>query len=218
MLYYAARTGTRRNLLAMRHHGWRLMISAAGVWRSEGFAYAIDNGAWSAYRQGTAFDAEKFRRCVWKLGDGADFVVAPDIVMGGGESLRVSVSWLPWLLALPYVVRVALPVQNGMTAEQVVGHLSPRVGLFVGGDDAWKEATCGMWCHVAHAAGAQCHVGRVNTARRIKICAEAGADSVDGSSGSRFAVTIPMIDRHRRQLSLLPMMGEPVPDAEREGR
>jgi hypothetical protein len=36
---YASRTGTKQNLDAMRKAGWRLLVSAAGVVRTEGFQY-----------------------------------------------------------------------------------------------------------------------------------------------------------------------------------
>lgn len=42
---YASRTGTKRNLAALRAAGWGLFVSAAGVHRSEGFRFIIDNGA-----------------------------------------------------------------------------------------------------------------------------------------------------------------------------
>ena len=43
---------------------------------------------------------------------------------------------------------------------------------------------------------------RVNSARRISICHEAGVDSIDGTSVSRFAVTIGRLDRAVRQGAL----------------
>jgi hypothetical protein len=47
------------------------------------------------------------------------------------------------------------------------------------------------------------HVGRVNTARRIRLCAEAGADSFDGTSVTMFSCTLPLLESARRQPSLL---------------
>ena len=196
---YASRTGTRRNLAALRAAGWRLMVSARGVWRTEGFPYAVDNGAWTAYRRGESFDRDAFRRCVWLLGPGADFVVAPDIVAGGLDSLRMSLRWLDWLWGLPPSVRLLVPVQDGMAVEDVEPHLGARVGIFVGGTDAWKERTAAAWGRLARERGAYLHVGRVNTARRIAIATEAGADSVDGSSASRFATTVPLLTRAASQ-------------------
>jgi hypothetical protein len=41
MQMYASRTGTRRNLAALRAAGWRLLVSATGVHRHEGFCYML---------------------------------------------------------------------------------------------------------------------------------------------------------------------------------
>ena len=54
MIGYASRTGTKRNLAALRDAGWRLLVSAAGRCEplrghAASFAYALDNGAWSAF-------------------------------------------------------------------------------------------------------------------------------------------------------------------------
>jgi hypothetical protein len=201
---YASRTGTKRNLAAFRLAGWRILISAQGVLRTEGFPYAIDNGAWTAHTKGIPFDVAKFVKAVEMLGADADWVACPDIVCGGMESLTLSLKWLPWVLAR---TRVALiPVQPGMTADDLAPYLGYRVGLFVGGDDEWKDRTMGEWSRLAHRHGALCHVGRVNTRGRIRLCAAAGADSFDGTSGSRFAVNVPIIDSWRRQTSLLSMV------------
>ena len=214
MIAYASRTGTARNLDAFRLAGWRVLVSAAGELRTEGFAYAIDNGAWSSHTQGVPFDDDAFVRAVDLLGASADWVVAPDVVGGGLDSLALSMRWLPWILER--TARVLVPVQNGMDAGDVVHILGPRVGLFVGGDDlaprppirarpvmTWKERTAPYWATLCRANGAYCHVGRVNTRNRIRICAAAGVDSFDGTSGSRFAVNVPKVDAWRRQPSLL---------------
>lgn len=95
MIAYASRTGTRRNLDALRAAGWRLLVSAKGVLRTEGFArYGLDNGAWTAFQRGEPFDDNAFLAAVEQLGESADFVVVPDIVRGGHDSLRFSFRWL----------------------------------------------------------------------------------------------------------------------------
>lgn len=194
---YASRTGTARNLAALRECGWGLMVSATGALRTEGFGtYALDNGAWTAHQKGQPFDAGAFRRAVDLLGAGAEFVVAPDIVCGGLESLRLSEAWLP-LLAQSGRRRL-VPVQNGMIPADVRGLLGPQIGIFVGGDTAWKEATLPVWGDLARATGCYLHVGRVNSARRIRLCQLASADSFDGTSVTRFASTIGRLDAARK--------------------
>ena len=208
MIGYASRTGTRRNLAALRAAGWRLIVSATGVHRTEGFHYALDNGAWTAHQQGRAFDVAAFKRLVAQLGADADFVVAPDIVGGGLPSLDLSLSWLPRLMSS--CARVLIPVQEGMTADDLRPHLSSTVGIFVGGQPEvrgsgrieWKLLTLPTWAALARERSAYLHVGRVNTQRRILACSAAGADSFDGTCASRYVCTLPGLDRALRQRPL----------------
>src|SRR6185369_2503931 len=165
MVAYAARTGTRANLDALKTAGWRLMVSARGVLRSEGFHYALDNGAWTAYQRGEAFDERAFLVAVDKLGADADWIVIPDIVAGGLDSLRFSLSWLSRLQDVG--VPLLLAVQNGIEPREVGGLVSPGLGIFVGGDTAWKEGTMSVWGDLAVERGCHLHIGRVNTVRRI---------------------------------------------------
>jgi len=198
MICYASRTGTRRNLAALRKAGWRLVVSRTGSWRTEGFAYGIDNGAWSDFRSGRDFDDARFEALVDRLGREADWVVAPDIVEGGLDSLRLSLVWLAPLLVRTRLVLI--PVQDGMEPDDLVKIVMPgRIGIFLGGSTKWKldrMVEWGKWCAEQ---GVYYHVGRVNTARRFRLAHIAGADSVDGSSASRYSVTLPMLDHAGRQ-------------------
>jgi hypothetical protein len=174
MIAYASRTGTRRNLAALRAAGWRLMVSARGVLRTEGFRYALDNGAWTSFQRGEPFHAAAFERAVTRLGPGADWIVLPDIVMGGLASLRFSRLWLAKLRHRRNLAgkTFLIAVQNGMEPRHVCRLIGPDLGIFVGGDTAWKLATMATWARFAHARNAICHVGRVNSARRIRLCRE----------------------------------------------
>lgn len=205
MIAYASRTGSTRNLSALRAAGWRLLVSAAGVWRTEGFPYAIDNGAWSAHCTGCTFDSGRFLALLARLGDGADFVIAPDIVCGGLASLSLTESWLPRLEHLRS--RKLIAVQNGITPADIRPLLKSGVGIFVGGDTEWKLTTLPQWGALSAETSAYLHVGRVNSRRRIRLCALAGAHSFDGTSATRFSLTLPHLDLARR--SVLPFSGEP---------
>lgn len=198
MIGYASRTGTRRNLDALRLAGWRLLVSASGCHRSEGFPYAIDNGAWSAHVTGKPWDQTAFEKCIALLARDADWIVAPDVVEGGRASLELSLAWLPRLLDI--CPRVLIAVQDGIVADDVAHLLNGRVGLFVGGSTDWKERTATeIWGPLAASSDCWLHVGRVNSARRISICAEAGATSIDGTSVTKFAKTIRHLDGALRQ-------------------
>lgn len=208
MIAYASRTGTKRNLAALRGAGWRLLVSAAGVLRSEGFRYALDNGAWTAYAQGRPFDERRFLAALSKLGAAADWVVIPDIVAGGPRSLELSLRWMRRVL--DEAPRALLAVQDGLTPSDVRPFLGERVGLFVGGSTAWKLATLATWCGLGRAIGCWSHVARVNSAKRIAHAGSAGADSFDGTSASRYAVTLPRLDAANRQLSLSDCLESPL--------
>jgi hypothetical protein len=185
---YASRTGTKRNLAALRAAGWRLLVSATACLRTEGMRYAMDNGAWTAYQQDKPFDEDAFMRAIDKLGESADWIVVPDIVTGGLRSLDYSLSWLEKLRGLP--TPLLLAVQDGMEPNDVRELLSPAVGIFIGGSTEWKEETADQWGRLARRRNCYLHVGRVNSQRRIGICNAAGANSFDGTSASRFSKSL----------------------------
>ncbi len=202
MILYASSTRGRRNLHEMQVHGWRLLFSSAApdLYRP-GWRYALDNGAWSAFASGAPWDEVSFRATVEQHGAGADWVIAPDVVAGGRPSLRLSERWLPWVA--DRARRVLIAVQDGMEPGDVAPLLGPSVGIAIGGSTEWKEAALGRgaWLALARERGAWMHALRVNTVRRIHLCA--GADSLDGSSPTRFATTTPMLTAASRQMVML---------------
>jgi hypothetical protein len=197
LIAYASRTGTRRNLCALRRADWRLIVSATGCLRNEGFRYALDNGAWTAYTQGRPFDESKFVAALHKLGRDADWTVLPDIVAGGAASLATSLRWMR--RCLDESPRVLLAVQDGMRVSDVRPFLGERVGIFVGGSTTWKLQTLLDWGHLGQCVPCWVHVGRVNSAQRIMACAVAGTTSFDGTSATRYAVTLPRMEAARRK-------------------
>ena len=198
IMAYASRTGTRRNLSGLRRAGWRLVISPRGVQRTEGFRYGLDNGAWTAFTHGEPLlDLTAFERSVSRFGADADWIVVPDIVGGGVRSLALSEAWLPRLEDVNKQLLIA--VQDGMAPSDVAPLLGSTVGLFVGGTTAWKLRTMRKWGKCAKSAGCWCHIGRVNSAKRIRACIDAGATSFDGSSASRFFDTLELLERARQK-------------------
>ena len=77
MIGYASRTGTKRNLDALRAAGWRLLISATGVHRDEGFPFrdrqrGLDSlSAGPAIRRVGLRSADRFAWIQSRLGGGA---------------------------------------------------------------------------------------------------------------------------------------------------
>lgn len=222
IIAYASRTGTRRNLAGLRGLGWRLMVSARGVLQHEGFRYALDNGAWTAFlewKAGKRRTADpclrSFLRAVRVLGAGADFIVVPDIVEGGARAWAMTRYWLRRLRRDRRLrgAKLLIAVQDGYEFDAIAPYLSERVGVFVGGSTDWKLATMAGWAALARSKGAICHVGRVNTVRRIHLCEHAGATSFDGSGASRFAKILQRLENGRRQRSFMGAMSVDVPAA-----
>jgi len=197
VIAYASHTCSSKNLAALRAAGWRLLMTP---WThgndTFGFQYALDNGAWSCHQQQVSFDNAAFEKMVKRFGSGADWIAAPDIVEGGLASLEMSKDWLPFLRSTG--TRILIPVQDGMALDDLAPLVSNEVWIFVGGSTHFKESTCATWARLCDQTGAWCHVGRVNTVRRIRICSAAGAHSIDGTSASRFSVTVPRLDCARR--------------------
>jgi hypothetical protein len=189
-------------LAQLRTNGWRILLTPDNATRRDGFSFAIDNGAWGCHQKGIPFQEKPFVTLIEKYGSLADFVICPDIVAGGEKSLDLSLQWLP---RLTHLRRVLLPVQDGMSMPQVFNVLRhfPSVGIFLGGSTEWKLRTLYDWGVLAAATGRWYHVGRVNTRRRIRLCAEAGATSFDGTSASMYAISVPRLEDARRQPSLL---------------
>lgn len=206
---YATWTGTAANLAALHREGARLLTGPDQLDRRglPPLAWAVDNGAWGCHQRGTAFDGDAFRRALERWGVGADWIAIPDIVAGGLASLDLSLSWLQEVAATG---RPALiPVQDGMEADHVRPHLSSQVGIFVGGTTAWKLATVRAWGELAREVGCHLHMGRVNSEERIRIAIDAGCDSVDGTSLSRFSVNAPRLGEASRELRNAPLFGAP---------
>lgn len=197
MICYASRTGTRRNLSALREAGWRLLVSRTGVWRTEGFRYCLDSGAWSDFQANRPFDEDAYERMAERLGSDCDFLVLPDIVAGGLPSLDFSVRWLNRGLSLAPIVLIA--VQDGMTEADLAPFVGRNVGIFLGGSTDWKLATMASWGKFCANKECHYHVARVNTRKRMIMANAAGASSVDGSSVTRFAKTITHLSNSARQ-------------------
>jgi hypothetical protein len=127
------------------------------------------------------FDEAAFRdhaELVLMAGFNPDFIVVPDIVAAGLESLRFSLKWLPKLQSTVGDVPLYLAVQDGMS-EDDVRPLSFD-GLFVGGTDPWKTTTS-SWVKLAHENNLLCHLGRAGAYNKIKLAKAARVDSIDSS-------------------------------------
>ena len=195
---YATWTGTRRNLSAMHEASIRVLTGPDQLDRRglPPLAWALDNGAWGAFARREAWSADAFRRALERWGEGADWIVLPDIVAGGRASLDLSLSWIDEVTALGRPMLLA--VQDGMSATDVRAQLGARVGLFVGGSTEWKWRTVAEWAQLGREVGCHVHVGRVNSARRVGLCADLGVTSTDGTSATMYADSTPTLGQAAR--------------------
>ena len=144
-----------------------------------GEPWGFDNGAFTDWRQGRAFDGDAYRRRLdraYAVGKPL-LAVVPDIVMGGKRSLEFSLGWReqlpddwPWYLA----------VQDGMTYQSVIGVLDRFDGLFLGGGDSFK-LLARDWCELAHRHGKRFHYGRAGTLHKLDHAKRVQADSLDSA-------------------------------------
>ena len=145
----------------------------------------VDNGAFEAWRRGLPWSENRFMALLDKFytcGLSADFVVCPDIVMGGMDSFDFSMSWAPRLRP----ARLALAVQDGMDFNIIDCRVKKLfTHIFVGGSVSWKWQTAKEWGSVAHKNSMKLHIGRCGTLARLRQAVDCGADSVDSTSWIR---------------------------------
>lgn len=178
---------------------------------------AMDNGAFGAWQGGNEFDGDLFRKNL----DNAQrqelellFVVCPDIVGGGLESLELSEEWRDQITGQP----IALAVQDGMIAEDVAPIIENYDYLFIGGTVPWKWLHAKYWIDYGHSVGVPVHIGQCGGLDALIMASRLGADSVDSSSWSRRG-TWWIIEAYQRDAQLELGFPEPrsrVPTRERE--
>jgi hypothetical protein len=147
-------------------------------WMNAPGAWALDNGAYIAFKNGTSWDEKQF----FKLLDKIDFhknrpewVLCPDVVGSKEGTLLLWEKYSPLLLNTG--LKIAFAVQDGMTPADVPESASL---VFVGGSTQWKWTHYHIFCR-----SFPTHVGRVNTYKRLWQCHHAGAQSIDGTGWFR---------------------------------
>jgi hypothetical protein len=165
-----------------------LMVPRDGNSVPESGRWAADNGAFSG------FDEDVFlamlARHRWAR-DRCVFVAAPDVVGDSVATMELFSVWEPRLRALGYPV--ALVAQNGLRRNTVPWD---RIdAIFIGGTTKWKlGGDAALIIRRANELEKWLHMGRVNTARRIRYAALMGCDSIDGSGFSKWPKD--MLARH----------------------
>lgn len=174
-------TGFRVGQLAERYPGLLGHLFSPGGQRGPWpeMPYALDNGAFPAFAKGEPWDRGAYDELLtWASGTGQAplWALVPDVVGDRAGTLsawnrnREHVAAYRWPLAFA--------VQDGMTPADVP---DAAAVVFVGGSTEWKWSTVSMWCREFP----RVHVGRVNTYRWLRVCEDAGAESVDGTGWFR---------------------------------
>lgn len=165
--------------------------------------YGLDNAIFARFKKGIAFDEVHYFNVLNKVVQKRmypDFIVVPDIIGGGLESLSYSVTFVEKLKE--YDFPKYLVVQDGMKIEDVEPYLNRLNnkegiefdGIFVGGKPTfngfgkkksteveWKLKTMEAWSQLAKKHNKKCHVGRVSSLRRFNFARSLDFDSYDTS-------------------------------------
>lgn len=135
--------------------------------------WALDNGAF------TGFDEAMWRELLrWSVGKLPRplWAACPDAVGDCGTTKKLWTQYHAEICTLG--VTPAFVVQDGAEAADVP---ATATVVFVGGSTGWKESTLQYWCD----RFPRVHVGRVNGYRMLRRCADAGAESCDGTGWGR---------------------------------
>lgn len=139
------------------------------------WVWALDNGCFNA-----KWDPVKWLAMLDKRRGvpGCLFAVVPDVVGDHAATLARWRRWLPEVVARGY--RPAFVAQNGCGVDDVPW--DECAAVFIGGDDAYKLGSAAeQIVRRAKELGKWAHMGRVNSLRRLRIAADWGCDSVDGT-------------------------------------
>jgi len=193
-IYLGGPTGKRRDKIVAEHgkkFGACLTRDNFNYKTANKMDWFLDNGAFHDHLHSKAFDSQKFfDRMVdveMNIRKGIltppDFVVVPDIVMGGRKSLEKSLKWIEYLgESFPWN-RYYLAVQDDMPFNLVALALKSQLfeGIFVGGSKPFKykhgEELVGMAKHY----GVDIHCGGIGSRKAILWAKLTGFTSVDSA-------------------------------------
>lgn len=191
-IYFGCPTGQRRNEMVEKYgdkYGACLTRDVFNNITARMMPWFFDNGAFSDWKTGKAFDFTKFTKRLLEIESKVrfadlphpDFVVVPDKVTKGQESLSYSRKWVNYLKKTFPNYEYYLAVQNDMDPFWVDIALArgDYEGLFLGGTKAWKYETGESWVKLAKKYNVPIHAGGIGTRKNILWAKMTGFDSVD---------------------------------------
>lgn len=179
MVMVTNNTGAKVRALFDQHPKRIGHLMSPGGWRTPWGEYALDNGAFGAWRGQRQWDEVAYHGLCEKAqrhGHPPRWIVVPDVVANREATLKRWVEWAPRLRGFGWPLAIA--VQDGMVAADIPPDADV---LFVGGSTKWKWVSLPMWC----GTGLRVHVGRVNSPRALWRCHDLGVESVDGTGWVR---------------------------------
>lgn len=172
MLYLTPASGQEvREAIADGSFG-QIVTPKSGDKIVEGATWALDNGCFS----------ERWSESRWKknIGRYKDvpnclFAVIPDVVANAAATDELWYKWSTFVKEYGY--KPAYFLQNGCT------HIPDDAeAIFTGGDTDWKLGSeAREWLSEAQKRELWCHMGRVNSLKRLRYAYDLGYDSVDGT-------------------------------------
>jgi hypothetical protein len=118
--------------------------------------YALDNGAYINFKKQTPFNNELFIK------------LCKDLKKINPKTTLLFV----W--------------QDGMTKQDILPYIKDGIGIFIGGTTEAKIQAIPFVSDLCNEHNSWCHVGRVNSIKRLKICLRNNVKSIDGSGFTQF--------------------------------
>lgn len=141
--------------------------------------FALDNDAFTCWRDGKPWDLSAWRRMIQQVRLSAQspiWVAIPDVVANREATLA------NWPVFHPFIKRIgwksAFCVQDGMTPDDVPHGADV---IFVGGSDGWKFPNLRIWTENFP----RVHCARVNAPEMFEACERLGCESIDGTGWFR---------------------------------
>ena len=152
--------------------------------------YALDNGAYLCHINGDRFDEAAFLRYCVRYGQYADWIAIPDVVCNASETLKNIPAYIEKIRQILPLSRLLLVWQDGMVMQDMIPYLKKRIGVFVGGSTDGKLSAMHWIADLCREYNVWCHVGRVNSVKRLAAVLSCRANSFDGSGIVRYLPTL----------------------------
>lgn len=202
-IYFACPTGQRRNEIVANYgnrFGACLTRDVFNNITANMMPWFLDNGAFSDWKNGiNDLTNQKFLTRLERVANSVenghipmpDFVVIPDIVNTGTQSLLHSRRWLHLFKDNFPQFKFYLAAQNNMRffynedyqkstyCIEVSLFSGLYDGLFVGGTKEWKYKNGVQLVELAHKYNVPCHIGGIGNRKSILWAKMVGADSCD---------------------------------------